>query len=69
MQSYTLEFTWEQLPVISEQVRILVEQVSYAKLETVLRQVTTALRVSVEKRFKKNCLSPRALRTSYDRCR
>jgi hypothetical protein len=49
VQSYTLEFTWEQLPVISEQVRILVEQVSYANLETVLRQVTTALRVSVEK--------------------
>ena len=49
VQSYTLEFTWEQLPVISEQVRILVEQVSYANLETVLRQVTTSLRVSVEK--------------------
>ena len=49
VQSYTLEFTWEQLPVISEQVRILVEQVSYANLETVLRQVITALCVSVEK--------------------
>ena len=39
VQSYTMEFTWEELPVLSEQVQQIVESATFEALEKVLRDV------------------------------